>query len=265
MIIAVLAVATAVALARSADSWPAADATVEADQDRSRGFGQRRRAPVVIESYKVDYDGRFAFVRLRYGPAGGGFSRREPPWAHDYPKADFHFLKILGEITLTRPYVDEGNILTLDDPDLGMFPVAYMSEPGYWTMNEAELEGLRSYLLKGGFVIFDDFRGRDFDNLSRQMSRVLPLWRWQPLEATHPVFHSFFEINTLDVPGYYGDPLWFGIFEDNDPAKRLVAIANYNHDLGEMWEYSDTGYMPVDLSNEAYKFGVNYIMYAMTH
>lgn len=234
-------------------------------QGRPRGFGQGRRSPVVIESHKVEYDGRFAFVRLRYGPAGGGFSRREPPWAHDYPRADFHFLKILGEITYTRPYVDEGNILTLDDPDLALFPVAYMSEPGYWTMNEAEMEGLRAYLQKGGFIIFDDFRGRDFDNLARQMNQVLPLWHWQPLEATHPVFHSFFEINSLDVPGYYGDPEWFGIFEDNDPAKRLVAIANYNHDLGELWEFSDTGYMPVDLSNEAYKFGVNYVVYAMTH
>ena len=55
------------------------------------------------------------------------------------------------------------------------------------------------------------------------------------------------------------------MFEDNDPRKRLLAIANNNHDLGELWEFSDTGYVPVDLSNEAYKFGVNYVMYAMTH
>jgi hypothetical protein len=229
-----------------------------------RGFGRRRPAPA-IEEAKAAYDGRFAFVRLRYGPAGMGMSRREPPWAHDYPRADFHFLKILGEITFTRTFVDQGNILTLDDPDLAMFPVAYMSEPGYWTMNEAEAAGLRAYLQKGGFVIFDDFRERDGENLAVQMRKVLPEATWHTLNAAHPVFHSFFEINSLEVEGYYGDPQWLGIFEDNDPAKRLMAIANYNHDLGELWEFSDTGYLPVDLSNEAYKFGVNYVVYGMTH
>ena len=55
------------------------------------------------------------------------------------------------------------------------------------------------------------------------------------------------------------------MFEDNDPAKRLQLVANYNNDLGEYWEFSDTGWVPIDLSNEAYKFGVNYIVYGMTH
>ena len=95
--------------------------------------------------------------------------------------------------------------------------------------------------------------------------QVLPEARWVPLEATHPIFHSFFEINSLDIEGFYGQAEWTGIFEDNDPGKRLLAVANYNHDLGELWEFSETGYLPVDLTNEAYKFGVNYVMYAMTH
>ena len=55
------------------------------------------------------------------------------------------------------------------------------------------------------------------------------------------------------------------MFDDNDPSKRLMVVVNYNQDLAEYWEFSDTGYVPVDLSNEAYKFGVNYVMYAMTH
>ena len=226
-------------------------------------FGRGRRAPVV-DSAKVTYDGRFAFVRLRYGGAGGGF-RREPPWAHDYPRADWHFQRILEEITLTRTYRDESNILTLDDPDLFQFPVAYMSEPGFWTMGDAEAEALRAYVRKGGFVIFDDFRDNHWSNLEVQMRRVLPDLTWQTLDATHPIFHSFFEINSLPVQGYYGQAEWMGLFEGNDARKRLVAVANYNHDLGEFWEFSDTGFMPVDLSNEAYKFGVNYVIYGMTH
>jgi hypothetical protein len=226
------------------------------------GFLGRGRYLAEPETARVEYDGRFSFVRLRYQ---GGF-RRDPGWAHDYPRADWHFQRILSELTYTRTLQDESNILTLDDPDLGLYPVVYMSEPGFWTLSEAEMIGLRSYLQKGGFIIFDDFRGaRDWTNLQQRMTEVLPDARWVPLDATHPVFHSFFDIKTLISQGYYGEAAFLGIFEDNDPQKRLLAIANYNHDLGELWEFSDTGWVPVDLSNEAYKYGVNYVIYAMTH
>ena len=126
---------------------------------------------------KAEYDGRFVFTRIRYGAAvdmQGGRFRREPTWMHDFPRADFHFLKILGELTFVPAVVDQGNILTLDDPDLAMFPVAYMSEPGFWTMSDAEKAGLRNYLLKGGFIIFDDFRGNHIQNLEFQMRQVYP-------------------------------------------------------------------------------------------
>jgi len=264
------ALAALLLLAASA-SVAALDAVALAEVAQGGWFGrERRRAPAIDYSAASEYDGRFSFVRIRYGGAAdlaaGRFSRREPMWAHDFPRADFNFLKILGELTFVRSFVDQGNIRTLDDPELALFPIAYMSEPGFWTMDDAEREGLRAYLQKGGFVIFDDFREDHIDNLFAQMKRVLPELTWQRLDASHPVFHSFFEINSLDdVPGYYGIVEWHGLFEDNDPQKRLMAIANYNHDLGELWEFSDTGYVPVDLSNEAYKFGVNYVVYAMTH
>ena len=97
------------------------------------------------------------------------------------------------------------------------------------------------YLRKGGFIIFDDFRDDDWYNLEAQMKRVLPEGRWFPLDATHPIFHSFFEIKALDLLTSYGPhkPAYFGMFEDNDPKKRLIAIANRNNDLGEYWEFSD--------------------------
>jgi hypothetical protein len=223
---------------------------------------------VADDDLKADYDGRFSFVRVSYSMGGdlaSGRFRREPPWHHDFPRADFHFLKILDEITNVETFVDEGNIMTLDDPDLSMFPIAYMSEPGYWSPSEAEAAGLRNYLKKGGFIIFDDFRTVHNQNLFAQMRVVLPDAVWRPLTTDHPIFHSFFEIKSLEVDSYYGRAEWLGLFEDNDPNKRLMAVANSNHDLGEYWEFSDTGYMPVDLSNDAYKFGVNYVVYGMTH
>ena len=128
------------------------------------------------------------------------------------------------------------------------------------------MKGLRSYLLKGGFIIFDDFRGEDWHNLVEQMQRVVPGGQWVQLDATHQVFHSFFEIDDLTfLTSYNGMPTYWGMFEDNDQRKRLMALANRDNDLGEYWEFSDTGYAPVDLSNEAYKFGVNYFMYALMH
>ena len=221
------------------------------------------------------FDGRFVFARIRYadGYVGGGFAyRQDLPWAHDYPTAEANLMRILEAISFVNPYLgrDGGTILTLDDPNLFKYPFAYMSEPGYWTIvSDDEARGLRNYLLKGGFLIFDDFRGDwHWENLEAQMRRVLPELRWVPLDATHPVYHSFFDIDTLDeyeqaYPGY--DPLFFGLFEDNDPDGRLMAVANHNNDIGEYWEYSMTGWYPIDLSNEAFKLGVNYIMYALTH
>src|SRR5262245_17967472 len=87
-----------------------------------------------------------------------GGSRGEPPWMHDYPTSDIHMMKILNELTLVGPRIDGSNVLTLDDPALFDYPIAYMSEPGFWTMSDEEARGLRAYLKKGGFIIFDDFR-----------------------------------------------------------------------------------------------------------
>ncbi len=100
------------------------------------------------------------------------------------------------------------------------------------------------------------------------MRRVLPDHRLVRLDASHPIFHSFYEIESLDgyVHPYRGIPSsFYGIFEDNDPSKRLMIIANYDNDIGESWEFSDTGFIPIDITNEAYKLGINYIVYAMTH
>ena len=70
-------------------------------------------------SGNIGYDGRLAFVRLRYASGFSGFGRRggrELPWAHDYPTADIHMMKIINELTSTAPHVDGSNIFSLDDP-----------------------------------------------------------------------------------------------------------------------------------------------------
>lgn len=219
----------------------------------------------------VAYDGRLVFVRLKYEMLSGlrtGVFRQDIKWAHDYPRAEQNLTKILGEISLLEVFQgpNGGNVLALDDPELHKFPFAYMSEPGFWFPTEQEVVGLREYLLKGGFVIFDDFTGSHWYNFTEQMDRVLPGARPLELDLSHPIFRSFFGIETLEMAPMYGPPPTFwGYFEDNDRRKRLIALANYDNDIGEYWEYSDTGWFPIDLTNDAYKFGVNYVIYSLTH
>lgn len=176
-------------------------------------------------------------------------------------------MNILRETTLIRPYMDGGNIFTTDDPEFTRYPVAYLSEPGFWHPSDEEVLGLRNYLLKGGFLIADDFRGGDWFNFEAQMKRVIPDARFDQLDETHEIFDSFFRIESLATLTSYGReaPTYWGLHAENDPENRLLVIANYNNDIGEYWEYSDVGFYPIDLSNEAYKLGVNYIIYAMTH
>ncbi len=220
------------------------------------------------------YDGRFTFARIKYR-GYAHFTQQGPGWSHDYPRAESHLMKILRELTSMRPFAGEGNIFggsifALDDPELFKYPVGYFSEPGGWFPNDKEVEGMRNYLLKGGVVIFDDFGGEDWFNVVEQMQRVLPEGKILPLEKTHAIFDSFFKIDPDIIPwtrdvAYRGRPQFLAIFENNDPRRRPIAIFNNNLDIGEAWEFSDEGFMPVSMSNEAYKLGVNYIMYALTH
>jgi hypothetical protein len=82
------------------------------------------------------------------------------------------------------------------------------------------------------------------------------------------VFDTFFEIHDINAivhPMSRIPPSYYGVYEDNDPAKRLMVIANVDGDISEYWEFSGTGYAPVALDNEAYKYGVNYFIYGITH
>ena len=256
----------AVALLAALATFVAAGASPAAGQEFRR---ERVRPALPDELGRIEYDGRLTFARVRFEPrsAWQGWAGGMPAWGHDYPRAERNFMRILGEITTARAFIDGSRIVDLDDPDLFRFPIAYLCEPGHWTLTDAEAAALRNYMLKGGFVIFDDFSGYDWGNFEQMMDRVLPGVQLLPMELDHPVFHAFFEIESLDIlESYRGRSAeFYGVFRDNDPSERLLAIVNYNTDIGDYWEYSDVGWLPVDLSNEAYKLGVNYWMYALTH
>ena len=217
------------------------------------------------------YDGRFTFVRLRWG-ADLGFSRRGgfgTAWNHDYPRAEQHLSLILEELTSLDIHTDRSLILTLDDPQLFNYPIAFMWEPGFWNLTDREAAAFRAYLLKGGFAVFEDFDGpQQWGNFESQMRRVLPDARFIRLDNTHRIFNSFFQVKDIDAivhPMSGIRPAYFGIFENNDPSRRLMVVANFDNDVPEYWEWSGQGLFPFDASNEAYKLGVNYVIYGLTH
>ena len=165
--------------------------------------------------------------------------------------------------------------VTVTDPTFMKYPVTMVTEPGCWNPTEQEVQALRKYVQKGGFLFLDDLQFSDGTPVHQELSiarteawlkRVLPEGRLVPLTVDHPIFDSFYKIETLVSrdPIYGVQPEYYGIFEDNDPTKRLMVIVNYNQDLSEYWEFSDEAWFPIDLSNEAYKIGVNYMIYALS-
>jgi hypothetical protein len=213
---------------------------------------------------------QFTLARLRWGSDLRGYGRGfSSAWNHDYPRAEQHLSLIIKDITLADVRTDSDVIVGLDDPQLFNYPIALMWEPGFWSLTDREAESFRAYLLKGGFAIFEDFDGPEqWSVFESQMRRVLPDGRLVRLDKTHPIFDSFFRIKDIDQilhPMYGLKPSYFGIFEDNDPRRRLMVVANFDNDVPEYWEWSGQGMFPFDTSNEAYKLGVNYVIYAATH
>jgi hypothetical protein len=210
--------------------------------------------------------GRIRFTTPNFGWMGG--SRRMgggPPWSHDWPRGEEHLMKIMGEVT--RLDVNPGgHIVSFDAKDAFHYPIAYMCEVGFLDLTDEEAHNMGEYLLRGGFLIVDDFRGdRDLDNFKRQLKKVFPDRSLAEVPRTHPIWTCFYDITKVfPQPPYARNllPQYLGMSDDRG---RLMMIVNYNNDISEYWEWSGNPWMPIDQSNEAYKYGVNYIMYALTH
>lgn len=245
-------------------------------------LAQRRwfQSPVEAPIDKAPpYDGKFTFARLKFSTAPGGYYYFGlPAWAHGYipipqrgenSRSEDDLSKILNAVTNMGIHLDGTKVVDVSDPELFKYPVTYATEAGFMELSDKDVANLREYLLKGGFIIFDDFRAPyDWEPFAENMRRMFPNEQLVQLDITHPIFHSFFDIKTLEFHQAYdrGGPAQFwGLFPNNDHKKPLRLIANFNNDVSQYWQWSDTGYTPVELNNEAFKLGVNYVIYAMTH
>ena len=207
----------------------------------------------------------YVFSRLAYRSPGGRLFEGHT-WDVDHPKADRQFLIGLLRYTQIHSRRQE-QVLRLQDPNLFQYPFLYAVEVGYSYFSEEEAARLREYLERGGFLVVDDFHGtREWANFEAQIREV---------ELSDPIFHVFFDIEEKKpVPGlqflYSGRMFeqdgtaahYRAIYDDNN---RIMVMINYNVDLGDAWEWADLPQYPEEWTSYAYRLGVNYIVYSMTH
>lgn len=227
--------------------------------------------PYQAAQTNTDRDREFYLTRGAY--SSGGFGRSS--WATDYEKADRQFLVVLRRLMPIDAYPCENPIL-LDDPNLRHFPFLFMVEVGSMGLTPAEIEGLRSYLLAGGFALIDDFWGTsEWNNFEYNITRVFPEFPIVEVPMDHPIFSVVYPVDTiLQVPsinnarnGRYSEgdgiiPHMRGIFDDNG---RLMMAISWNSDLIDAWEWAEDPDYPWDRSNYAFQLGFNLIVYSMTH
>ena len=242
------------------------------------GDHQKKNAEGLPTFYEVpkdqaDLSGKFIMARVRFDVSMNGYSFSHLgdggfPWSHDWPGAGRHLNKIVSELSKLDIHLDVNEpIYSFTDPDILKYPMAYLCEVGWMNLTDQEMQGMREYCLRGGFILVDDFRlDREWYNFESQIKRTFPELRLKKLDISHPIFNCFFSIKTLDVPAPYGNfgpmkPEFWGLEDDKG---RLMMVINFNNDVSDYWQWSDNPFDPIG-TNEAYKFGVNYVMYALTH
>lgn len=213
-------------------------------------------------------DSEFIFARVQFNMnMRSVMEYREAPWHHDYPFSEDLYLTMLKEVTGVHTTNESYTIVQLDGPEIFRYPFLYFSEPGFMELTAKETENLREYFDRGGFAMFDDFRGRDFINLQIQMKKVYPERDLFKLDLSQPIFRSFYDIDSLEMAPPYmnynsGVPEFWGMKDDKD---RLILVANRDNDFGEFWEWIDRAEKPFREGAQSMKFGINYLIYAMTH
>ncbi len=259
------------------------------------GLAQRGRVP----SLQSDDDtaepmpvrnAEFHFLRVEYTDLpqyhrSWGYSSRDGLgtgwWLMDWPAADNHFTVGLGR--LTRIDAGDPRHIRLTDPKLFDYPWIYATQTGWWGLTDAETRCLREYLLRGGFLVVDDFWGPDqWDVFRRTMNRVFPDRPITDIAQSDSVMHVLYDIEEKDLTFIPGSrhlrqgpggtvqivqpegtrPAWRAMYDDHD---RMVVAVNFNTDVADAWEFADVPYYPEKMTTLAYRYGINYVIYAMTH
>jgi hypothetical protein len=222
-------------------------------------------------------ESEFHFARLAFGVYGGSYGPgRGEPWLRDWPEADYHFMQGVGRLTRIDASADSRQV-RLEDDSIFDYPLIYAVKVGFMRLADHEALRLREYLLRGGFLIVDDFHGpSEWAEFEASMRRVFPDRPILDLATSDEIFHVLYNVDQhTQIPGRQavqagvtwehpqGVPAhWRGIRDDDG---RLIVAVNFNMDLGDAWEHADDPFYPEPLTALAYRFGINYLVYAMTH
>jgi len=217
----------------------------------------------------------YAFARLRYRSGGGGFRGRGGSWGTDANTAEQHFSQ--GLRRLTRVHVrSSGEVVDIDSDEIYNWPWLYAVEVGRWSMTDAQAKRVRDYLDRGGFLMVDDFHGTyQWEGFMETLRKVFPDKPVVDLDNADAIFHVLYNLEKrVQVPGkqynwsgqtYEQDGVearWRGIYDGNG---RLMMAICHNMDLGDAWEFADDPQYPEQYASLAYRIGINYLLYSMTH
>jgi hypothetical protein len=212
----------------------------------------------------------------RFRHAGWDWTRGHSSWTNDYPRADRHFLEALNRLTRLEARSVEQPVNLDNRDDVYNYPWLYAVFVGEWKLTDRQAQTLREYLLRGGFLMCDDFWGtRDWAIFEESMKRVLPEGTVVEIPNEDAIFHTVYNLDSrYRVPGEWavrtGVPYrndgyaahWRGIY---DSKGRLMVAITFNSDLGDSWEWADDPGYPEEYSALGIRIGVNYIIYSMTH
>ena len=212
------------------------------------------------------------------------YGMRDNNWTIDYPRSDRHLLQ--GVRRLTR--IDTRSVEQVTELDGGddiyNWPTLYAVEVGHWVLPDEQAAQLREFLLRGGFLMVDDFHGSEYnrginewETFVEGISKVFPGREIVDIPDNDPIFHTIYDLDDrFQVPGAQylrtgltyekgetGRPAhWRAIYDDK--GRVMVAIC-HNMDLGYAWEWSDDPAYPEKWASLAYRIAMNYFTYDLTH
>ena len=217
-------------------------------------------------------------ARLIYqSRARAGWGPGRAWWRIDWPEAEDHFLAGVKRYTAMDVAPDSVHVSLLDDA-VFEHPWLFAQQPGRWQLSAEETSRLGEYLRRGGFLVVDDFHGPDdWAVFAQAINAALPGRPFVDLD-TDVLLNILYSLDQqTQIPGRrhlvpsadgmqvrmpYGPPRWRGVYDEDG---RLAVAINFNMDTGDAWEHADDADYPVEMTSFAYRVGINYLVYALTH
>jgi hypothetical protein len=202
-------------------------------------------------------------ARWRYG-TNGWFGHMG--WSHNYPSSDRNLNEFIASATGIDVDLLSFRIVDLSSDEIFEYPFAYVSEPGEMELTAQELANLREFVDRGGFILMDDFDGaRQLDNMRSQVLQAFPERSFAVMAATNPVFDAHFSLRDLDRMSPYVPGGHITYYSLDDAEGRLAIAAGHNNDLANFWDWYDEARMPLEPAADAFRLGVNFVVWSMTH